>query len=264
MVDVGVGVGVMPAPRGNPVNLSLLNRGKQEEDKNRTVVTPETQAARNYPPNWPALTALSTVGNRTDHRIGSSSLGGSGGRCSFQQPGNHGGDHLNVTHCLGRDVHDQVLSTCPASGSSSPGTDTAWQRSSHPRRRRAAPAACAAYTGSGLSGLESNCRRAVWTNMDSSSPCEARRSPAGAGCLQGHCLTRVALPSRPRDRYAPAPKISAIRRGPQRDARFSLRSGLSRLALLPPDTSGGKEWSLTGGGIHSISTMVATAEMRPC
>jgi hypothetical protein len=79
MVDVGVGVGVMPAPHGNPVNLSLLNRGKQEEDKNRPVVTPETQAARNYPPNWLALTALSTVDNRTDHRIGSSSLGGSGG-----------------------------------------------------------------------------------------------------------------------------------------------------------------------------------------
>ena len=28
MVDVGVGVGVMPAPRGNPVNLSLLNPEK--------------------------------------------------------------------------------------------------------------------------------------------------------------------------------------------------------------------------------------------
>jgi hypothetical protein len=26
-----------------------------------------------------------------------------------------------------------------------------------------------AYTGSGLSGLDSNCRRAVWTNMGSSS-----------------------------------------------------------------------------------------------
>ncbi len=65
---------------------------------NRTVVTPETEAARNYLPSWLALTALSTVGNRADHRIGSSRLGGSGGRCSFQQPGNHGGDHLNVTH----------------------------------------------------------------------------------------------------------------------------------------------------------------------
>jgi hypothetical protein len=90
MVDVGVGVGVMPAPHGNPVNLSLLNRGRQEEDKNRTVVTPETEAARDYPPNWLALTALSTVRNRADHRIGSSSLGGSGGRCSFQQPGSYG------------------------------------------------------------------------------------------------------------------------------------------------------------------------------
>jgi hypothetical protein len=52
-------------------------------------------------------------------------------------------------------------------------------------------------------------------------PCEARRSPTGAGCLQGHCLTRVALSSRPRDRYAPAHKISAVRRGPQREARFA-------------------------------------------
>ena len=97
MVDVGVGVGVMPAPHGNVVNLSLLNRGRQGEDKNRTVATPETEAARNYPSSWPALTALSTVGNRADHRIDSSSLGGRGGRCSFQQPGNHGDDHLNVT-----------------------------------------------------------------------------------------------------------------------------------------------------------------------
>ena len=61
MGDVGVGVGVMPAPHGNPVNLSLLNRGRQEEDMNRTVVTPETEAARNCPPSWLALTALSEV-----------------------------------------------------------------------------------------------------------------------------------------------------------------------------------------------------------
>jgi hypothetical protein len=52
-------------------------------------MTPETEAARDYPPNWLALTALSTVRNRADRRIGSSSLGGSGGRYSFQQPGNH-------------------------------------------------------------------------------------------------------------------------------------------------------------------------------
>jgi hypothetical protein len=67
-----------------------------------------------------------------------------------------------------------------------------------------------AYTGSGLPGWDSDCRRAVWKNMSSSFPCEARRSPAGAGYLQGHCLTRVALPSRPRDRYAPASRISAV------------------------------------------------------
>jgi hypothetical protein len=34
---------------------------------------------------------------------------------------NYGGGHLIVTHFLGRDVHDQVLCTCPASGISSPG-----------------------------------------------------------------------------------------------------------------------------------------------
>jgi hypothetical protein len=68
--------------------------------------------------------------------------------------------------------------------------------------------------------LDSNCRRQcglTWV----APLCEARRSPTGAGCLQGRCLTRVALSSRPRDRYAPAHKISAVRRGPQREARFA-------------------------------------------
>jgi len=175
MVDVGVGVGVMPAPHGNPVNLSLLNRGRQEEDMNRTVVTPETEAARNYPPSWLALTALSTVGNRADHRIGSSSLGGSGGRCSFQQPGNHGGDHLNVTHFLGRDVHDQVfaLARHPAV--------QALEQVPHGNGHLTASAAeqllqlVHAYTGSGLSGLDSNCKAGSVDDMGSSSPGETRR-----------------------------------------------------------------------------------------
>jgi hypothetical protein len=84
--------------------------------------------------------------------------------------------------------------------------------------------------------------------MGSSSPCEARRSPTDAGCLQGHCLTRVALSSRPRGRYAPAPKISAVRRGPQREGAFRFVPACPGWLCCPPDTSGGKEWSLTGGG----------------
>ena len=168
MVDVGVGVGVMPAPHGNTVNLSLLTRGRQEEDKNRTVVMPEMEAARNYLPSWLALTALSTVGNRADHRIGSS-LGGSGGRCSFQQPGNHRGDHLNVTHFLGRDVHDQVFAL--ARHPAVPGLEQVPHGNGHLTAGAAEQLLqlVHAYTGSGLSGLDSNCRRAVWTNMGSSS-----------------------------------------------------------------------------------------------
>jgi len=44
-----------------------------------------------------------------DHRIGGGGLGGGGGRGAFQQPGHHGGDHLDVPDLLGRDVHDQVF-----------------------------------------------------------------------------------------------------------------------------------------------------------
>src|SRR6185437_9150921 len=52
---------------------------------------------------------------------------------------------------------------------------------------------------------------------------------------------------RPRDRYAPVPKISVVRRGPQPEARFLLPTCPGWLCC-PPDTSGGKDWSLTGGG----------------
>jgi hypothetical protein len=164
MVDVGVGVGVMPAPHGNPVNLSLLNRGRQEEDMNRTVVTPGTEAARNYPTSWLALTALSTVGNRADHRIGSS-LGGSGGRCSFQQPGNHGGDHLNVTHFLGRDSHDQVFALADIR------QFQPWNRYRMAKviSPQAPPSSLCTRTPDRAYRLGLELQAAVWTNMGSSS-----------------------------------------------------------------------------------------------
>ena len=65
MVDVGVGVGVMPAPHGNPVNLSLLNPGKTREDKNRTAVMPETEAACNYPPSTSATAPKTPISARS-------------------------------------------------------------------------------------------------------------------------------------------------------------------------------------------------------
>lgn len=121
---------------------------------------------------------------------------------------NYGGGHLIVTHFLGRDVHNQVFAL--ARHPAFPALEQGWNRGLHGDGHLTVAAAeqllqlVRAYTGSGLPGWDSNCRRAVWKNMGSSFPCEARRSPVGAGCLQGHCLTRVALPSRPRDRYAPA------------------------------------------------------------
>jgi hypothetical protein len=66
---------------------------------------------------------------------------------------NYGGDHLIVTHFLGRDVHDQVfaLARHPAFPALEQGA--AWRRSPHRSRRRAAPAACARVHRIGLTGL---------------------------------------------------------------------------------------------------------------
>jgi hypothetical protein len=79
-------------------------------------------------------------------------------------------------------------------------------------------------------------------------PCEARRSPTGAGCLQGHCLTRGALSSRPRDGYAPAHKIFCSPQGSPARGALRFVPACPGWLCCPPDASGGKEWSLTGGG----------------
>ena len=156
-------------------------------------MTPETAAACNCPPSWLALTALSTVRNikttnASDRGLRSSTpppatmaccgsippstaptTGSAAAALVVEVAGAPSSDHLNVTHFLGRDVHDQVFA--PARHPAVPAPEQGLHGNGHLTAGAAEQLLqlVHAYTGSGLSDLDSNCRRAVWTNTGSSS-----------------------------------------------------------------------------------------------